>query len=100
MRVAPLEFIRRFLMHVLPDGFHRIRHYGFLTRAERGRSLARVRDLLERQIGSEPGDRAAATGHGQPTASAPDPFAACPDCGGLMRRIGCIPAARAFCDTS
>ncbi len=34
MRLAPHEFIRRFLLHVLPDGFHRIRHYGFLAKAE------------------------------------------------------------------
>ena len=101
MRLAPHEFIRRFLLHVLPDGFHRIRHYGFLANGARGLNLARVRDLLERQIGQEPGEGAAATADGEPTASAHDPFAACPDCGGLMRRIGCIPAARAFhCDTS
>ena len=101
MRIAPHEFIRRFLLHVLPDGFHRIRHYGFLANGARGLNLARVRDLLERQIGQEPGEGAAATADGEPTASAHDPFAACPDCGGLMRRIGCIPAARAFhCDTS
>ena len=101
MRLARHEFIRRFLLHVLPDGFHRIRHYGFLAKGERGRSLARVRDLLERQIGREPDDDAAAMTDGEPTASAPDPFPACPDCGGPMRPIGCIPAACAFhCDTS
>ena len=36
MRLAPHEFIRRFLLHVLPDGFHRIRHYGFLAKGDRG----------------------------------------------------------------
>ena len=101
MALGVAEFIRRFLLHTLPDGFHRIRHYGFLAKGERGRSLARVRDLLERQIGREPDDNAAAMTDGEPTASAPDPFPACPDCGGLMRPIGCIPAACAFhCDTS
>ena len=101
MRLDPHEFIRRFLMHVLPDGFHRIRHYGFLAKRERGSNLARVRDLLERQIVRKPDDGAAATANGEPTASAPDPFAACPDCGGPMRPMGDIPAARAFhCDTS
>jgi hypothetical protein len=40
------EFIRRFLMHVLPAGFHRIRYYGFLTSQTRDRNIARIRELL------------------------------------------------------
>jgi hypothetical protein len=40
------EFIRRFLIHVLPDGFHRIRYYGFLSNCHRTRKLARCRELL------------------------------------------------------
>ena len=40
------EFIRRFLMHVLPHGFHRIRHYGLFASATRKANLARVRELL------------------------------------------------------
>jgi hypothetical protein len=40
------EFIRRFLIHVLPDGFHRIRYYGFLSNCHRKRKLARCRELL------------------------------------------------------
>jgi hypothetical protein len=68
--MSPHEFIRHFLMHVLRDGFHRIRHYGFLARGERGINLARVRNLLERQIGQEPGEGAAATADGEPTATA------------------------------
>ena len=56
MRLAPHEFIRRFLLHVLPDGFHRIRHYGFLAKGERGEKLARVRDLLQVQRVQEPDD--------------------------------------------
>jgi hypothetical protein len=102
MRLGPHEFIRRFLLHVLPDGFHRIRHYGFLARGERGRSLARARDLLERLAGQETEDRAEPTADGKPEAGASsNPFAACPDCGGQMRGIARAPAARAFhCDTS
>jgi hypothetical protein len=101
MRLAPHEFIRRFLLHVLPDGFHRIRYYGFLAKGERGSNLARVRDLLEHESGREPDDGPAARADDEPTASAPDPFAPCPDCGGLMRRVGCMAPARAFhCDTS
>jgi Putative transposase/Transposase zinc-binding domain len=40
------EFIRRFLMHVLPQGFHRIRYYGWLTSQTRAKNIARVRELL------------------------------------------------------
>ncbi len=40
------EFIRRFLMHVLPAGFHRIRYYGFFTSQTRARNIARIRELL------------------------------------------------------
>jgi hypothetical protein len=40
------EFIRRFLIHVLPDGFHRIRYYGFLSNCHRARKLERCRELL------------------------------------------------------
>ncbi len=104
MRLAPHEFIRRFLLHVLPDGFHRIRHYGFLAKAERGEKLARVRDLLQVQRVQEPGDQAQAPPNSEPEAdSSHEPFAGCPDCGGLMRRMGPVPPHKsgAFrCDTS
>ena len=40
------EFIRRFLMHVLPKGFHRIRHYGLLANGNRADNIARARELL------------------------------------------------------
>jgi Putative transposase len=46
MRLHPHEFIRRFLLHVLPKGFHRIRHYGFLASANRAESIATARALL------------------------------------------------------
>ena len=42
------EFIRRFLLHVLPDGFHRIRHYGYLANGQRAAKLALCRRLLAR----------------------------------------------------
>ena len=41
------EFIRRFLLHTLPDGFHRIRHYGFLANGHRADKLALCRRLLD-----------------------------------------------------
>lgn len=47
MTLATDEFIRRFLLHVLPRGFHRIRHYGLLAGSTRKSSLARARRLLE-----------------------------------------------------
>ena len=49
MRLAPHEFIRRFLLHVLRDGLHGIRHYGFLAKGERGEKLAYV-NLLPRRM--------------------------------------------------
>jgi hypothetical protein len=53
------EFIRRFLIHVLPDGFHRIRYYGFLGNCHRARKLERCRELLgmaPAAPGEPPGD--------------------------------------------
>jgi hypothetical protein len=46
MTLAPEEFMRRFLLHVLPGGFHRIRHYGLLANGARKTSLALARELL------------------------------------------------------
>jgi len=47
MTISADEFIRRFLLHVLPRGFHRIRHYGLLASSSRKTSLARARELLD-----------------------------------------------------
>ncbi len=46
MTVSADEFIRRFLLHVLPRGFHRIRHYGLLAGSARKDCLAQARDML------------------------------------------------------
>ena len=46
MRLATPEFIRRFLIHVLPDGFHRIRHYGLLASSVRKANIAKIHALL------------------------------------------------------
>ena len=46
MRLHPHEFIRRFLMHVLPKGFHRIRHYGLFANVNRAENIATARALL------------------------------------------------------
>ena len=62
MTLAADEFIRRFLLHVLPRGFHRIRHYGLLASSARKASLALARELLnvapppEDDIPEEPAD--------------------------------------------
>ena len=58
MRLATPEFIRRFLIHVLPDGFHRIRHYGLLASSARKANITKIRALLSVQ---QP-DRVAAPG--------------------------------------
>ena len=47
MTLAATEFMRRFLLHVLPGGFHRIRHYGLLANGSRTASLAQARQLLD-----------------------------------------------------
>ena len=48
MTVAPGEFIRRFMLHVLPKGFHRIRHYGLLASSRaKADTIARVRKLID-----------------------------------------------------
>ena len=49
MTVAPGEFIRRFMLHVLPKGFHRIRHYGLLASSRaKADTIARARQLIDR----------------------------------------------------
>ena len=74
MRLATDEFIRRFLLHVLPHGFHRIRHYGRLAGSARKASLALARRLLEVTPDLE------GTGPEEPV----DPRPPCPCCGGRM----------------
>ncbi len=66
------EFIRRFLLHVLPDGFHRIRHYGFLANGVRVAAIAKARALL------------AVAAPDQRASSAEAAAAPCPCCGGRM----------------
>ena len=80
MTLVPGEFIRRFLLHVLPKGFHRIRHYGLLASAARQANIARARELL---AAPEPPTAPDATT--KATATAPtDHRPPCPCCGGRM----------------
>ena len=77
MTLAPHEFIRRFLLHVLPRGFHRIRHYGLLASSARNASIARARELLAVAPPPEP-------------VESPEPLGwlpPCPCCGGRMTII-------------
>jgi hypothetical protein len=57
MTVSADEFIRRFLLHVLPEGFHRVRYYGFLGHRHRAEKLARCRELLRMPIPKPLGDQ-------------------------------------------
>src|SRR5436309_8426277 len=66
MTLAPNEFIRRFLMHVLPAGFHRIRYYGLLASAKRADNVARARELLTPPIIPLDAIKAASTNAAQP----------------------------------
>jgi hypothetical protein len=75
------EFIRRFLMHVLPPGFHRIRYYGFLTSQTRAKNIARIRKLLA--VPLIPIDDIKAANVEEPKT----PEHPCPCCGGHMRII-------------
>jgi hypothetical protein len=82
MTLAPGEFMRRFLLHVLPGGFHRIRHYGLLTNSTRKANLALARELLQ----VVPADPATAgidqEGAKQPTEATP--VFVCRHCGHAM----------------
>ena len=83
MTLAPDEFIGRFLLHVLPKGFHRIRHYGLLASATCKANIARARELIAAPVAvTDPPaehddadlDASAAADHRPP----------CPCCGGRM----------------
>jgi hypothetical protein len=88
------EFIRRFLIHVLPKGFHRIRHYGLLASAVKADNLALARQLLD--VGAEPKPKPKPKPKPEPEpepepediASDPaTPLKSCPCCGAAMRII-------------
>jgi hypothetical protein len=68
--------MRRFLLHVLPTGFHRIRHYGLIANAGRRNNLAKVRLLLN--VSSEADD---AVSIDEAKAESMQPTYVCPDCG-------------------
>jgi hypothetical protein len=80
MTLATGEFIRRFLIHVLPHGFHRIRHYGLLASGTRADNIARARELL-----AVPAAQSETANTNCAEANEPKPPAhPCPCCGGRM----------------
>jgi hypothetical protein len=82
------EFIRRFLLHSLPDGFHRIRHYGFLANGHRQDKLALCRKLLA----IRPPVEAPSTVPDHHRQQATGPLRLCPCCGGTMITLDTLPA--------
>lgn len=86
MSLATGQFIQRFLLHVLPRGFHRIRHYGFIANVRRKQNLARARELL-----------AASEATADPISTLPaekavqqDSAFYCPQCGAPMIIMGIL----------
>lgn len=93
MRLDTNEFIRRFLTHVLPDGFHRIRHYGLLASAKRKVNIAKARVL----IGASTPEQAPSSEDDPAPLTLREP---CPCCGSTMQIIetfkrGQVPRSRA-----
>ncbi|MBA3519636.1 MAG: transposase, partial [Rhizobiales bacterium] len=91
------EFIRRFLLHTLPDGVHRIRHYGFLANGHRAAKLALCRTLLDARPpnpATEPASSPVTTNLAH----------RCPCCGGTMITLATLPSpprrSPFWCDTS
>ena len=89
MRLKVDEFIRRFLLHVLPDGFHRIRSFGFMANGHRTTNLALCRSLIEglgEEVKTQVPPRPASD-----TAVKVPIIPACPHCGGVMHIVGSVP---------
>jgi hypothetical protein len=100
--LAADEFIRRFLLHAVPDGFHRIRHIGFLANGHRAAKLALCRALLAAPAPDPPTPESYRDRIRRLTGHALD---VCPDCGGAMLERGPLPRhpkphAPFWCDSS
>jgi hypothetical protein len=100
MTLSPAEFMRRFLLHVLPDGFQRIRHYGFLANGTRQAKLARIRQLLppapQQPVVPTQDTVTATTAPEDPAISVTEDACqpTCPECGGEMQIVETLPKAR------
>ncbi len=89
MTLAAQEFIRRFLLHTLPDGFHRIRHFGFLANGHRAAKLALCRKLLDASVSisaPEPTNTSA------DSTAEPPAWSRCPCCGGALVVVSILSA--------
>jgi hypothetical protein len=84
MRLKPNEFIRRFLLHTLPDGLHRIRYFGFMANGHRAEKIASCRALL---VDEEAKPQTATLTPDPAGEGINDAKRVCPDCGGAMRII-------------
>jgi hypothetical protein len=82
------EFIRRFLIHVLPSGFHRIRHYGLLANSGRKENIEQARELLK--VTPQKAVIAPATSGSNETSAPLNATYICKDCGGPMVIIECF----------
>jgi len=91
MTLATHEFIRRFLIHVLPSGFHRIRYYGLLASSKRADNIARARKLLAVPLLPIDAIKAASADANEPQI----PQRPCPCCGGRMIIIETFERGRA-----
>src|SRR4029077_11529018 len=80
MTLAVRKFIRRFLIHLLPSGFHRIRHYGLFAGAVRAHNIERARQLLAAAQSAPPCPHAEANSEAENIL----PTRRCPCCGGRM----------------
>ena len=90
MTLDAAEFIRRFLLHVLPSGFHRIRHYGLFAGTVRARNIERVRQLLAAPKAPPESAHAEADSESEDVS----PLRRCPCCGGRMIIVGTFEGPR------
>ncbi len=82
------EFIRRFLIHVLPKGFHRIRHYGLFASGVKADNLALARKLIDgNPPAPAPGDAISDPATNDAACDPVTPVKHCPCCGSVMRII-------------
>ena len=84
MTLTTEEFIRRFLSHVLPQGFHRIRHYGLFANTCRQANLTKARALLDQEQPAVVADTPDPEDDHSDSARAPEGPFVCPDCGARM----------------
>jgi hypothetical protein len=89
MTLSHVEFMRRFLLHVLPSGFHRIRHYGLFANAARRQNLATARAQLQQSTPAPQLNAQSPHSENRPTA----PTFLCQHCGAPMIIVEMLPRA-------